>query len=203
MFHVKRAAWRVGRAAPPIYFWQPEYLRIGRSDRPRGSSISSTSALIAVGVGVLHAGLAPVIEIAGVRPNLVLVAVVLVTILWGFESGIAWAFVAGLTANLLVHDPLGAIPLALLIAAGVATVGERLFGRVTWFYPIAAVFAASILADAVSLIVLRLIDGSPGFAIPLGLVVPSAVLNAAIAGLLLYPARRLALRLGVEEKAAW
>jgi rod shape-determining protein MreD len=152
---------------------------------------------------VLHAGLAPVIEIAGVRPNLVLVAVVLVTILWGFESGISWAFVAGLTANLLAHDPLGAIPLALLIAAGVVAGGERLFGRLTWAYPIAAVFVASILADAVSLIVLRLIDASPGFAVPLELIVPSAVLNAAIAGVLLYPARRLALRLGAEEKAAW
>lgn len=143
------------------------------------------------------------IEIAGVRPNIVLVAVVLVTILWGFETGIGWAFVAGLTANLLLHDPLGAIPLALLLAAGLAAAGARPFGRLTWFYPVVAVFAASLLADGVSLIVLRLIEASPAVGVPLQLVIPAAVLNAAIAGLLLYPARRLALRLGVEEKAAW
>jgi len=151
----------------------------------------------------LHAGLAPAIEIAGVRPNIVLVAVVLVTIVWGFETGIGWAFVAGLTANLLAHDPLGVIPLALLLAAGLAAGGERLFGRLIWVYPIAAVFVASFLADGASLIVLRLIDASPVLAVPLQLVIPAAILNAALAGILLYPVRRLALRLGTEEKAAW
>ena len=39
----------------------------------------------------------------------------LVTALLGFGPGILWAFVAGLTANLLVEDPLGTLPLALLL----------------------------------------------------------------------------------------
>jgi len=154
-------------------------------------------------VGVLHAGLAPVVEIAGVRPNIVLVVVILVTVLRGFEAGIGWAFVAGLTANLLGRQPLGSIPLELLLATVVVAGGERLFGRLVWVYPIAAVFVASMLADGVSLTILRLVDASPGFGIPLQLIVPAAVLNAALAGILLYPARRIALRLGVDETAAW
>ena len=152
-------------------------------------------------MGVLHAGLAPVVEIAGVRPNIVLVVVILVTVLRGFEAGIGWAFVAGLTANLLGRQPLGSIPLELLLATVVVAGGERLFGRLVWVYPIAAVFVASMLADGVSLTILRLVDASPG--IPLQLIVPAAVLNAALAGILLYPARRIALRLGVDETAAW
>jgi rod shape-determining protein MreD len=152
---------------------------------------------------VVHAGLAPVIEIAGVRPNIVLVVVVLVTVLKGFEAGIGWAFVAGLTANLLAREPLGSIPLQLLLATVVVAGGERLFGRLVWVYPIAAVFVASILADGVSLTVLRLVDTPPALGIPLQLIVPAAILNAALAGVLLYPARRIATRLGVDETTAW
>ena len=63
-------------------------------------------------MGIVHAGLSPVIEIAGVRPNLMLVAVVLVTALAGFGPGVVWAFAGGLTANLLTNDPLGAGPLS-------------------------------------------------------------------------------------------
>jgi rod shape-determining protein MreD len=144
-----------------------------------------------------------VVEIGGVRPNIVLVVVVLVTVLKGFEAGIGWAFVAGLTANLMVREPLGAIPLELLLAAVVVAGGERLFGRLVWVYPVAAVFVASILADGVSLTVLHLVDAAPDVGIPLQLIVPAAVLNAALAGLLLYPARRIAARFGVDEKASW
>ena len=41
----------------------------------RGFEIGYTSVLLAVVVGIVHAGLSPEIEIAGVRPNLTLVAV--------------------------------------------------------------------------------------------------------------------------------
>ena len=49
-----------------------------------------------------------------------------------------WAFTAGLTANLLVGDPLGSIPLAMLLVAILVAGGARLLGRVGWIYPIVA-----------------------------------------------------------------
>jgi len=165
--------------------------------------ISYTAVLLAVVVGIVHAGLAPVIEIAGVRPNLVLVAVVLVTSLQGFFPGIVWAFVAGLTANLLVQDPLGSVPMGLLLVSALVAGGDRLLGRVTWLFPVMAAFAGSILADLVSLGVFRLVGEPLRIAEPLSLILPAAVLNAALAGLLLYPARALAGRLGPEEKPAY
>ena len=151
----------------------------------------------------MHAGLAPVIEIAGVRPNLVLVAVVLVTTQQGFFAGIVWAFVAGLTANLLVQDPLGSLPLSLLLVSAVVAGGDRLLGRMTWLFPILAAFAGSILADLVLLGVYRLVEEPLRIADPVTLILPAAVLNAAICGLLLYPARVASGRFGPEEKAAW
>jgi rod shape-determining protein MreD len=154
-------------------------------------------------VGVVHAGLAPVIEIAGVRPNLVLVAVVLVTSLLGLFPGIVWAFVAGLTANLLVQDPLGSIPMSLLLVTALVAGGDRALGRLTWVYPILAAFAGSVVADFVSLGIFRLVGEPLSIAEPLGLILPAAALNAAIVGLLLYPARVATGRLGPEERAAW
>src|SRR5262245_35298879 len=59
----------------------------GRGDRAGmrgGFEIGYTSVLLAMVVGIVHAGLSPEIEIAGVHPNLMLVAVVLVTALAGF-----------------------------------------------------------------------------------------------------------------------
>jgi rod shape-determining protein MreD len=170
--------------------------------RPGGFEIGYTSVLLAVVVGIVHAGLSPVIEIAGVRPNLMLVAVVLVTALAGFGPGVVWAFAGGLTANLLTHEPLGAVPLSLLLVSAMVAGGDRLIGRLIWVYPILAAFAGSILADLVILGVFRLLEG-PAVGVPIDLILPAAVLNAALTGLLLYPSRMLARRLTLEEKAAW
>lgn len=154
-------------------------------------------------MGIAHAGLAPVIEVAGVKPSFVLVAVVLVTATFGFAPGIVWAFVAGLTANLLVLEPLGSLPLALLLVSAVVAGIERLIGRLVWIYPVLAAFLGSILADAVRLGVFRLVPEPLDAGIPVEIILPAAVLNATILGLLLYPARTLASRLAPDENAAW
>lgn len=165
--------------------------------------ITYTTILVAIVVGIVHAGLAPVIEIAGVRPNLVLVSVVLVTALLGFGPGIVWAFVGGLTANLLGEDPLGTLPLAMLLVSATVAGGGRLLGRLTWVYPVLACFAGSVLSDLVKLGVYRLLDDPLDIGVPLAQVIPAAFLNAAILALLLYPARAISLRVVPEEKPAW
>ena len=99
MFHVKRAV-----------LLAPDYTARSTSI-PGDASSRYLSPLLAVIVGIVHAALAPVIVIGGVKPNSCSSAVVLVTCFAGFLPGITWAFVAGLTANLLVGDPLGSIPL--------------------------------------------------------------------------------------------
>ncbi len=143
------------------------------------------------------------IEIAGVRPNLVLVAVVLVTVLLGFGPGIIWAFVGGSTANLLVQDPLGTLPLSLLLVSAMVAGGSQILGRLTWVYPVLACFAGSMLADLVKLGVYRLVENPLQVGVPLELILPAAFLNAAIVILALYPARLATARLVPEEKPAW
>jgi rod shape-determining protein MreD len=160
--------------------------------------------LLAVVVGILHAALAPVIVVGGVKPNLVLIAVVLVATLVGFMPGIVWAFVAGLTANLLVGDALGSVPLLMLVVAAIAAGGARLLGRIVWIYPIVAVFVGSMVADVGTLTVTQLVDDAPILAgIPTELIVGAAFLNAALATVALYPARLAARRFVSDEQASW
>jgi len=165
--------------------------------------MSYLSPLLAVIVGIVHAGLAPVIVIGGVKPNLVLCAVVLVTCLFGFLPGIAWAFAAGLTANLLVGEPLGAIPLTMLLVAAIVSGGSRVVGGLVWIYPVAAAFVGSIVADLGSLAISQLVADAVPAAPPFDVLLAAAVLNGAIVGLLLYPARAMALRYAHDEAPGW
>jgi rod shape-determining protein MreD len=169
----------------------------------RRPAITYLSPLLAVVTGIVHAGLAPAIVVAGVRPNFVLVAVVLVTTLFGFLPGATWAFVAGLTVNLLVGEPLGSVPLALLAVATLVAGGQRLFGRLVWIYPVLAAFVGSVVADVIGLVLLQLLaePGQAGF--PMQLIVPAAVLNAALVAVLVFPVRALTERYAPEERPAW
>jgi rod shape-determining protein MreD len=169
----------------------------------RGIPISYTSALLAVLAGIVHAGLSPVMVVAGVRPNLALVAVVLVTCVVSFEAGVLWAFIAGVVANLMIPEPLGSIPLALLAVAAVAGGTQRTIGRLVWVAPVVAAFLASVAADVVALTVARLVGEPLTSGVPFELILPAAALNAALAGVLIYPVRLIATRIGLLEPAPW
>lgn len=151
---------------------------------------------------MIHAAIAPVIVIGGVKPNIVLVSVVLVTVLVGFLPGITWAFVAGVTANLLVSDPLGSMPLGMLLVAALVAGGARLAGR-AWIYPVIAAFGGSVLADVVTLVVGGLVTNATVASIPVDLVLAAAVLNAVICGALVIPARAIASRYVADDAPAW
>jgi rod shape-determining protein MreD len=143
------------------------------------------------------------IVVGGVKPDLMLVAVVLVTCRFGMLAGATWAFVGGLTTNLLVTQPLGSIPLSLLLVSAVVAGGNRLFGGLVWLYPILAGLVGSALADVVRLVVGGLVGDPGSIALPVDLIAPAAVLNAAIVALLLFPVRTLTDRYAPEERPAW
>jgi rod shape-determining protein MreD len=174
-----------------------------RSSRGENRAITYLSPLLAVVTGIVNAGLAPVIVVGGVKPNLVLVAVVLVTCRFGFLTGATWAFVAGLTANLLVSEPLGSIPFSMLVVAVLVAGANRLFGSLVWLYPILAALVGSAVADVLGLAVDSLVADPGRVSLPAELIAPAAVLNAAIVAVLLYPTRLLAERYAPEERGAW
>jgi rod shape-determining protein MreD len=193
----------LGRAGPIGILAVPPRWSPSRRPAGQGTQISYVSLLLAVLIGILHAAVAPVLVIGDVHPNLVLVAVVLVTVLNGFGPGVAWAFVGGLTANLLTREPLGSLPLALLLVAAAVAGGERLFGRLSWGYPLASVAIGSIFLDTISLGILQMVDLPLAGGFPVERVVAAALLNTAIAAIVLLPTRLLLSRAGAAETGAW
>ena len=200
MLHVEHPIVRVVMGVDdPILACAENHLR----PVPGAQVISYVSPLLAVIVAIFHAAIAPVIVIGGVKPNLVLVAVVMVTYLAGFLPGITWAFVAGLTANLLVGDPLGSIPLSMLLVAVVVAGGSRVMGRLVWVFPVLATFVGSLVADLVSLGLNQLVGDVVIARLPFDLLLGAATLNAAVAALVMLPARMVVGRYAPDEAGAW
>jgi cell shape-determining protein MreD len=139
------------------------------------------------------------------RPNLILAAVVAVTVLAGLGVGATWAFIGGLTANLLTTDALGTIPLGLLLVAGLVTLLGRALGRRAAVLALVGGVLGSAVLDLLGLGVLVLADGGslPGVGDLLVIVLPSAALNGLLAVALFLAARAVMGRIGLEPPASW
>ena len=169
---------------------------------PGNQPINPVSTLLALATGVIHASLAPLLAMGDVRPNLILAAVVAVTALVGLGAGAVWAFVGGLSANLLTTDPLGTVPLGLLlVAALVALLGRPLAQRGV-ILALAGGFLGSALLDILAAGVLVLEgDAAPwGPGTVLAVVAPTAVVNAALAAALYLAGRAAIGRLAPDAR---
>jgi rod shape-determining protein MreD len=109
-------------------------------------------ALTIAAAALLQAAVLPDLTLLQVRPNLVLVLVLLWTIARGTREGALWAFGAGLFLDLLTLAPLGLHALALLSVAGVAALCRTPRFRLGLLLPMAAALAATVLHDAVLLV---------------------------------------------------
>lgn len=186
MFHVK--TFIAGADGPPrsVYFDSPSATPDWFAEPPRSTPISFMFVLLAVITGVVHVGVAPVLAIAGVHPNLVLIGVVVAASALGLETGLTWAFVAGMTANLIGSQPLGSVPLTLLAVCLVTVASARWLGRLPVVYPVVAALIGSAVADLLMLGLLQLLGDAPTGPLPLGRVGVAAAVNAALAlGLLI------------------
>ena len=89
-------------------------------------------AFTAVGAGVaalLESTIASRYQIVGAQLQISLVFVIAATIVFGFEEGIAWAFVGGLCLDFFAMRPLGSSVFELLIAVALVMVSEPLLSR--------------------------------------------------------------------------
>ena len=89
-------------------------------------------AFAAVGAGIaalLQATIASRYQIAGAPLQISLVLAVAVTLVNGFEEGMAWAFVGGLCLDFFTMRPLGSSVFELLIAVALTTIAEPLLSR--------------------------------------------------------------------------
>ena len=141
--------------------------------------------LAAAGVMVLallELSVSPYLRIAGLKPDLVLIAVVAIGSVFGLERAIGWAFVGGLMLDLLSagpYRPLGATAFTLLLIAGLAAATSRLFpsGRIAVTVGLTLLLGVLYHLLILFFISLRGVSAED----PLGTALPIAVLDAALA----------------------
>ena len=136
----------------------------------------------AVVLALLELSVTPYVSINGLKPDLVLVAVIAIASILGLPRALGWAFVGGLMLDLLSagpYRPLGATAFTLLLVAGLAAATSRLFpgGRVA--VVVALAFVLGVLYHLLVLFFLSLRGVSADDS--LGAAIPIAILDAALA----------------------
>jgi cell shape-determining protein MreD len=89
-------------------------------------------AFAAVGAGLaalLESTIASRYHIVGAQLQISLVFAVAVTLVYGFEEGMAWAFVGGLCLDFFALRPLGSSVFELLLAVALTALAEPLLSR--------------------------------------------------------------------------
>ena len=115
-------------------------------------------AFAAVGAGMaalLESTIVSRYQIVGAQLQMSLVFVIAATIVFGFEEGIAWAFVGGLCLDFFAMRPLGSSVFELLIAVALVMVSEPLLSRSRY----AGCVIATLLVTPIFLIVSDITTG--------------------------------------------
>ena len=115
-------------------------------------------AFAAVGAGMaalLESTIVSRYQIVGAQLQISLVFVIAATIVFGFEEGIAWAFVGGLCLDFFAMRPLGSSVFALLVAVALVMVSEPLLSRSRY----AGCVIATLLVTPIFLIVSDITTG--------------------------------------------
>jgi len=153
---------------------------------------------------VLESSVLTQLQVGSIKPDLVFAMGIAVAMVLGFESGMTWAFVGGVTLDLLLPGrALGSTALTLVLV----TAAALLVARATWpprFVVIAATAFVLTLAYQVILLGLLALTSDVAFA---GLSLTDLVLigisNLAIAAVTVVAVRALELRFGEPERMAW
>ena len=128
----------------------------------------------------------------GVKPDLVLLLIVVGALLYGPRAAVVWAFIGGVGMDIFSGGPMGASSLALIAAALVASLGHRPLSRFNWLVPVGAALLGTLTYAAVYLGILAVLDGGGWFArsVPFldtlrAVVLPAALYNTVLMLLLL------------------
>ncbi|MEX1335556.1 MAG: rod shape-determining protein MreD [Candidatus Limnocylindrales bacterium] len=158
----------------------------------------------AVLAAILESSVLAHLQVGSVKPDLVFAMGIAVAMVLGFEAGVTWAFVGGLSLDLLLPGQvLGASALTLLLVIGLSL----LVARVLWPPRLLFVALAAFVLTFVFHVLLQLLDGLATGSAFVGLSVSEllviGLLNAVLAGLAVPVVRALDLRFGEQERLAW
>jgi rod shape-determining protein MreD len=118
------------------------------------------------------------LHLGGAVPNFVLSAVVVWNLLRGTREGLVWAFVGGLTLDLLSAGPLGLSSIGLLVVCALAGIAEGRVQAQSMALALVSTGVGTVVFDAIVLLGLALSGHAPGRPEEVaGLVLSSVLLN--------------------------
>jgi rod shape-determining protein MreD len=163
-----------------------------------------STAVGAVVAAILEVSVLAQLQLAGIRPDLVLAVGIGVAMTMGFDAGIVWAFVGGLLLDVMLPErPIGSTTLAMLVAVGVSLVVARVVESPRPLVIGATAFAVTFLYEGLLTSILALASGVGIGTLSLASWVAVAVMSGVIASLTAWVIRSLLLRFGTFERVDW
>lgn len=155
--------------------------------------------LLAV-VALVQTTIMPHLTVFGVFPDLPLLVVVSWSLLRGAKEGVIWAFMAGIAVDLFSGAPFGAATFSLIVVGLLSGLGEATVFRTHIALPLLTMFLATILYNLCFLLILQIMGSVVTWLESLlGIILPSAILNAVLTPVVLGSMRILDIRFGREE----
>lgn len=162
-------------------------------------SLYATISLLGT-IAVLESTLLTRVEVAALRPDLMLLAVIAWSFLRGSRAGAIWGFVGGLMTDLLSGVPLGLNALLLCLTGYLSGLGEARVFRSNVLLPGVIVGVLTVLYLLAEVLLLqgvgRLIPAPDAL---LQLVITTSAVNLLWSPLVLYPLRQLSRRVARES----
>lgn len=154
-------------------------------------------------LGIAQSTLVPFLRIAGLHPDLILILVAIWSLLRGYREGTIWALVCGLVMDMLSGMPFGAHTLALLAVSLLMHAVRRRVYRLSFGTVLLLVALATLIYYGA---VMFAAWAAAGESFPGGLVsrviLPAALLNAAVAAVVFWPLRWFHQMTG-EQEMGW
>jgi rod shape-determining protein MreD len=162
------------------------------------------TAVGAVVAAILEVSVLAQLQLAGIRPDLVLAVGVGVAMTMGFDAGIAWAFVGGLLLDVMLPErPVGSTTLAMLISVGVVLVVARFAENPRLVLVGITAFGVTFLYEGLLLGILSLAAGVAIDNVSLTTWTAVAVVSGVVAMVTAWVIRSLMLRFGTLERVDW
>ena len=106
---------------------------------------------------LLQSTLTTRLRILGVKPELVLILVVMGSMVYGAKMGLVWALLGSIFVDLFSGGPMGSTSLALIGAALIASLGYTVLSRFNLFVPIGLTIGATVAYSLIYMGVLGLL----------------------------------------------
>jgi rod shape-determining protein MreD len=161
-------------------------------------------AVGAVLAAILESSVLTHLQVGGVAPDLVFAVGIAVAMVLGFSSGMTWAFVGGVTLDLLLPGrALGSTALTLVLVTALALVVARAMWPPRLVFIGGTTFVLTFVYQVMLLGLLALTAAVTFSGLTISDLLVAGTMNTAIAVVAVVVVRALELRFGEPERLAW